>query len=83
MSFLFRTPYVNKPHVARYLYDTALNVPRSRGNYIAVDAFFGPAPTGRLKRWDGTSWVVKSVKHWNGTAWEIKPLKVWNGAAWI
>lgn len=41
-----------------------------------------PAPTGGLKFFNGTAFVVKPLKRWNGTAWETKPLKRWNGTAW-
>lgn len=83
MALAFRNPYTRKPRVNRDVYDAAANRPKFKDGFIAVDAFFGTAPTGRLKRWSGTAWVVKNIKHWNGTVWELKPLRAWNGAAWI
>lgn len=38
---------------------------------------------GRLKYWNGSAWVLKTLKYWNGASWATKTLKYWNGAAWV
>jgi hypothetical protein len=40
-------------------------------------------PSGSVKYWNGSAWVVKPVKYWNGSAWVAKPVKYWNGSAWV
>jgi len=39
--------------------------------------------TGKIKTYNGSTWVAKPVKVWNGSAWVTKPVKVWNGSAWV
>ena len=42
------------------------------------------APTaGKLKVYNGSSWVYGPVKVYNGTAWVDGSVKVWNGTAWV
>ena len=36
----------------------------------------------RLKYWNGSAWVAKSLKYWNGSAWTTKVLKGYNGSTW-
>ena len=38
---------------------------------------------GRLKYWNGSAWVLKTLKTWNGSAWVDKTLKASNGVTWI
>jgi hypothetical protein len=47
------------------------------------DYFAESLSSGRLKVWNGTSWVEKPAKVWNGTSWVEKPAKVWNGSSWV
>jgi hypothetical protein len=42
-----------------------------------------PASSGKIKVWNGSSWVAKPVKVWNGSAWVVKPVKRWSGSAWV
>ena len=42
-----------------------------------------PAPTSRLKYWNGSAWVAKTIKYYNGSTFVEKPLKYWNGSSWI
>jgi hypothetical protein len=41
------------------------------------------AAAGRVKVWNGTSWILKPTKVWTGASWDTKPAKVWNGTAWV
>lgn len=41
-----------------------------------------PAPTGRVKYWNGSAWVAKNLKFWNGSEWVIRQPKFWNGSSW-
>jgi hypothetical protein len=38
---------------------------------------------GKIKYYNGSSWVVKPVKHYNGSTWIEGRLKRWNGSAWV
>ena len=38
---------------------------------------------GRLKYWDGSTWVLKTLKTWDGSAWVTKTLKARSASTWI
>jgi hypothetical protein len=38
---------------------------------------------GKIKVWNGSSWVVKPVKFYNGSTWIEGMTKRWNGSAWV
>lgn len=42
-----------------------------------------PAPSGALKRWNGTEWVAAQFKRWNGSAWVECSVLLWDGVAWV
>lgn len=42
-----------------------------------------PAPSGALKRWNGTEWVAAQFKRWNGSAWADCSVLLWDGTAWV
>lgn len=44
---------------------------------------FSLGRSGKVKRWNGTSWDQHPVKRWNGTSWEIHPIKGYNGTDFI
>ncbi len=54
---------------------------------VGLVVITGYAPSvvsgGRLKYWNGSAWVLKTLKYWDGSAWQTKTLKYWNGAAWV
>lgn len=52
------------------------------GVYLSPPVSITP-PTGRMKVWNGSAWVLKPSKVWSGSTWATKPVKVWNGSAWI
>lgn len=54
------------------------------GSPVYVDPYLEetPSSTGKIKVWDGSSFIAKPVKVWNGSSWVIKPVKVWNGSSW-
>lgn len=39
--------------------------------------------TGKIKFWNGSSYISKPLKYWNGSAWVVKPVKHWNGSIWV
>lgn len=41
-----------------------------------------PVSSGKIKLFNGTSFVVKPVKVWNGSLWVTKSLKFYNGTSW-
>ena len=54
------------------------------GLILTQEYFEQLAPsTGRLKYWNGSSWITKVLKYWNGSIWQEKPLKYWNGISWV
>lgn len=53
------------------------------GVVLFDDYFEAAATSGRIKIWDGASWVLKPLKRWDGAAWNEKPLKRWDGASWV
>lgn len=52
-------------------------------SWSAVSIALRPASGGKIKVYDGASWVKKPVKWWNGSAWVEKPVKRWNGSSWV
>lgn len=48
---------------------------------VVSDAFTTVA--GRVKFWNGSSWVAKPLKYWTGSAWVVKTPNYWNGSAWV
>lgn len=38
---------------------------------------------GRLKAWNGLSWISGNPKVWNGSAWVKGTVNVWNGTEWV
>lgn len=55
-----------------------------QASIILQDDFFGSqSPIGRLKVWDGSTWVLKALKVWDGSVWQTKTLKVWDGSVWV
>lgn len=41
------------------------------------------ARTGRVKRWNGSSWNSYLMKRWNGSGWDIHPVKGYDGSSWV
>lgn len=37
----------------------------------------------RLKYWDGSQWVPKTLEYWDGATWQMGQLKYWDGSAWV
>ena len=50
---------------------------------IAFGADAPVAPSGALKRWNGTQWVEASFKRWNGSSWVDCTVLLWDGAQWV
>jgi hypothetical protein len=73
------------PTVGGQSYSFTLQASNVDGSVTA--AFSGTvaaAPTaGKLKVYNGSSWVYGPVKVYNGTAWVDGSVKVWNGTAWV
>ena len=44
---------------------------------------YSGAVVGRLKYWNGSSWVLKTLKTWDGSAWVTKTLKARGASTWI
>lgn len=42
-----------------------------------------PVPVGRVKVWNGTSWVARNLKHFDGAAFQPSIPKFWNGTIWV
>jgi hypothetical protein len=51
--------------------------------FTTIGAQEEPTPTGRVKVYNGTSWVVKPMKVYNGTSWVEKPVKFYNGSSFV
>lgn len=54
-------------------------------NFTVPDCWIsygGSTPT-QIKRFDGSSFVNRTVKRWNGSSWSDITLKRWNGSAWV
>jgi len=43
------------------------------------------APTqNKVRVWDGSSWVLKTVSVWNGSTFvDADSVKIWDGSAWV
>lgn len=52
-------------------------------SWATVTFALRPLAEGRIKVWNGSSWVAKPVKVWNGSSWVSKPVKRWTGSAWV
>jgi hypothetical protein len=79
-AFFGRGAAVNNPFTASYDLlavntSAATGFPGSPPTYVP--------PTGGLKVWTGSAWVIKPVKVWTGTAWVTKPVKRWTGSTWV
>ena len=37
---------------------------------------------GKVKFWNGSTWIAKTMKAWNGTSWKAGMIKFWNGTGW-
>ena len=60
---------------SRYGWRGALVLP---AEYFEVEI-----PGGKIKHWNGSSWVSKTMKTWSGSAWVPGLLKYWNGSVWV
>jgi hypothetical protein len=65
------------------VWTAAAPAPGSARSWAAMSFVLRPGPTGKIKAWNGSSFLAKPVKYWNGSAWVTKPLKRWNGSAWV
>lgn len=54
----------------------------SNASKVAQNEFFFD-PTGYIKYWDGSKWVLGPIKYWDGTKWVQKPLRFWDGSFWL
>jgi len=50
---------------------------------MAAMVVYYPSASGKIKVYNGSSFVAKPVKVWNGSAWVTKPVKRWNGSSWV
>lgn len=48
----------------------------------SVDFIILSVNSGKIKVYDGSSWVWKPVKVWNGSSWVAKTLRYWDGSNW-
>jgi hypothetical protein len=47
------------------------------------DFVLTPSRTGKVKRWNGTTWDSHPVKVWNGTSWDTHMIKGYDGSSWV
>jgi hypothetical protein len=73
------------PTVAGQAYSFTLQAANGDGSVSAsFSGTVAAAPTaGKLKVYNGSSWVYGPVKVYNGSAWVAGSVKVWNGTAWV
>ena len=51
---------------------------------VAFENYFPESSAvSRLKRWNGSTWVVATLKRWDGSAWVPEPLRYWDGSSWV
>ncbi len=44
---------------------------------------FSSSRSGKVKRWNGSSWVQHPVKRWNGSTWVTHPIKGYDGSSFV
>lgn len=48
-----------------------------------IDTGPNPTPVGRVKVWNGSSWVARNLKFFNGSYFDVRQPKFWNGSIWV